>query len=377
MIHEGERENKVISAIFSEHLLNWYRANKRELPWRKNKDPYRIWVSEIMLQQTRVDAAIPYYERFMERFPTLESLADAPEEEVLKLWEGLGYYSRARNLHAAVREVREKYGGRVPDTPEELRKLKGIGPYTVGAILSIAYDRPEPAVDGNVMRVLARYFCLYDDVAKSATRSKMEHMVRELMPRGAPGDFTQAMMELGALICTPGTPHCLICPVMESCKGRLDGVEQELPVKSKAKPPRVENRLVALVTGENGRVLVRQRPQRGLLAGLWELPHVERPAEDEARDFLQESLRAAGVHVRAGEWFMHVEHTFSHIRWNMEVYVCNGSVAADGPSGESSEAAGAALPPGYRWMEESELDRYAFPKVFLRVLERYWGAGSE
>jgi len=377
MIHEGERENKVISAIFSEHLLNWYRANKRELPWRKNKDPYRIWVSEIMLQQTRVDAAIPYYERFMERFPTLESLADAPEEEVLKLWEGLGYYSRARNLHAAVREVREKYGGRVPDTPEELRKLKGIGPYTVGAILSIAYDRPEPAVDGNVMRVLARYFCLYDDVAKSATRSKMEHMVRELMPRGAPGDFTQAMMELGALICTPGTPHCLICPVMESCKGRLDGVEQELPVKSKAKPPRVENRLVALVTGENGRVLVRQRPQRGLLAGLWELPHVERPAEDEARDFLQESLRAAGVHVRAGEWFMHVEHTFSHIHWNMEVYVCNGSVAADGPSGESSEAAGAALPPGYRWMEESELDRYAFPKVFLRVLERYWGAGSE
>jgi A/G-specific adenine glycosylase len=377
MIHEGERENKVISAIFSEHLLNWYRANKRELPWRKNKDPYRIWVSEIMLQQTRVDAAIPYYERFMERFPTLESLADAPEEEVLKLWEGLGYYSRARNLHAAVREVREKYGGRVPDTPEELRKLKGIGPYTVGAILSIAYDRPEPAVDGNVMRVLARYFCLYDDVAKSATRSKMEHMVRELMPRGAPGDFTQAMMELGALICTPGTPHCLICPVMESCKGRLDGVEQELPVKSKAKPPRVENRLVALVTGENGRVLVRQRPQRGLLAGLWELPHVERPAEDEARDFLQESLRAAGVHVRAGEWFMHVEHTFSHIQWNMEVYVCNGSVAADGPSGESSEAAGAALPPGYRWMEESELDRYAFPKVFLRVLERYWGAGSE
>lgn len=366
----------MISALFSELLLNWYRANRRELPWRKNKDPYRIWVSEIMLQQTRVDAAIPYYERFMERFPTLESLADAPEEEVLKLWEGLGYYSRARNLHAAVREVREKYGGRVPDTPEELRKLKGIGPYTVGAILSIAYDLPEPAVDGNVMRVLARYFCLYDDVAKSATRSKMEHIVRELMPREAPGDFTQAMMELGALICTPGTPHCLICPVMESCKGRLEGVEQELPVKSKAKPPRVENRLVALVTGERGRVLIRQRPERGLLAGLWELPHVERPAEGEVQHVLQESLRAAGVDVRVGEWFMHVEHTFSHIHWNMEVYVCRGSAAADGSDGESDGAADAGLPSvsGYRWMEKSELDRYVFPKVFLRVLERYWGS---
>jgi A/G-specific adenine glycosylase len=223
---------------FSRELLAWYRSGNRDLPWRRSRDPYFIWVSEIMLQQTRVDTVIPYFNRFVERFPTVRDLAEAPEEDVLKLWEGLGYYSRARNLQAAAREVTERYGGKIPDDKEAVSGLKGVGPYTAGAILSIAFNRPEPAVDGNVMRVLSRYFCIDEDIARPATRIRMEGLARELIPEGAAGDFNQALMELGALVCTPRSPHCLICPVMEHCAGRIAGREEELPVKSKAKPPK-------------------------------------------------------------------------------------------------------------------------------------------
>jgi len=398
IIPEGALENKVISESFSEHLLNWYRTNRRDLPWRRSRDPYRVWVSEIMLQQTRVETAAPYFERFMERFPTLEALADAPEEEVLKLWEGLGYYSRARNLHEAVREVRERYGGRVPDTPEELGKLKGVGPYTVGAILCIAYGRAHPAVDGNVMRVLARYFCIGDDVAKPRTRSRLERLMLELMPPDNPGDFLEAVMDLGATVCTPSTPRCGLCPVGETCGGRLAGMETELPVKSKAKPPRLERRVAALVTEPGGGVLIRRRPERGLLAGMWELPHFERPPEepeDRVRRYLEESLLALGVRARAEERLTEIGHTFSHVQWELEVYTCRlagetkrepGAAGADGTTGTSGTpdatagagpASGAApacgeLPPDCRWLDQSDLDRYVFPKVFLSILERHW-----
>lgn len=223
---------------FSRELLAWYRASKRTLPWRRDRDAYRIWVSEIMLQQTRVDTVIPYYERFMARFPTLQALAEAPEADVLKHWEGLGYYSRARNLQAGAREVAERYGGRVPDDKAAVSALKGVGPYTAGAIMSIAFNRPEPAVDGNVMRVLSRYFNRDEDIAKPSTRIGMEKLAASLIPDGAAGDFNQALMELGALVCTPRTPGCLTCPVMALCAGRIAGRETELPVKAKAKPPK-------------------------------------------------------------------------------------------------------------------------------------------
>ncbi|WP_127588143.1 A/G-specific adenine glycosylase, partial [Paenibacillus koleovorans] len=262
---------------FSEPLLAWYRKHRRDLPWRRSRNPYYIWISEVMLQQTRVDTVIPYYHRFVDKFPTVEALSTAPEEEVLKLWEGLGYYSRARNLQAAVREVHERFGGVVPDTPEEISSLKGVGPYTAGAILSIAYNKPEPAVDGNVMRVLSRFFLLSDDIAKPSTRVGIEKLARSLIPEGAAGDFNQAIMELGATVCTPKSPSCLTCPVMEPCAARLEGLVEALPVKTKAKPPRPETRLVAFVEGPDaggGRFLIRQRPQDGLLARMWELPHV-------------------------------------------------------------------------------------------------------
>jgi len=386
-------------AYYSAELLAWYRRGNRDLPWRRSKNPYYIWISEIMLQQTRVETVIPYFNRFVAQFPTVDALADAPEEEVLKAWEGLGYYSRARNLQAAVREVQESYGGVVPDEPEAIAQLKGVGPYTAGAILSIAYDKPEPAVDGNVMRVLSRFFELEDDIAKPATRVRIEKLARELIPTepGAAGDFNQGLMELGATVCTPRSPHCLVCPVMARCKARLAGRVDELPVKTKAKPPRPEARAVALVAGSGareGRLLIRQRPQDGLLARMWELPHVALPAgaepettaaaavpgrgrpkraqaapaagraaaeHDAAMAALAAGLAEAdGARVLPERWLTDAEHTFSHIRWDLRVYRC--SLLGDEE----------ALPPDYRWLHPDERARYAFPNVFLKLIADYF-----
>ena len=202
---------------FREDLISWFEEEKRDLPWRQDQDPYKVWVSEIMLQQTRVDTVIPYFNRFIDQFPNIEALSMAEEEKVLKAWEGLGYYSRARNLHSAVKEVQEKYGGKVPDEPKKISSLKGVGPYTAGAILSIAYGVPEPAVDGNVMRVLSRILWIEDDIAKPATRKIFEEAVRKMISQENPSYFNQALMELGAMVCTPTSPSCLLCPVREHC----------------------------------------------------------------------------------------------------------------------------------------------------------------
>ena len=335
------------SAYFSRELLAWYRRSKRTLPWRMNRDPYRVWVSEIMLQQTRVDTVIPYYERFMSRFPTLADLAEAPEADVLKHWEGLGYYSRARNLQAGAKEVVELHGGSVPDDKVSVAALKGVGPYTTGAIMSIAFNRPEPAVDGNVMRVLSRYFNRDEDIAKPATRVRMEGLAASLIPEGAAGDFNQGLMELGALVCTPRTPGCLTCPVMLHCAGRLAGRELELPIKTKAKPPKPQVRLAAIIEGtgeQQGRVLIRQRPDSGLLASLWELPHVlldeqgHGPAKrgrkadamaepampqqaSDAGELLRLLQQESGLDAVARRWWAVEEHTFSHLHWLMRVYI--------------------------------------------------------
>jgi A/G-specific adenine glycosylase len=374
--------------FFSSGLLEWFLQNQRSLPWRMNKDPYRIWVSEIMLQQTRVDTVIPYYHRFMEKYPSIDALADAPEEEVLKAWEGLGYYSRARNLQAAVREVKELYAGVVPDEPEEIAMLRGVGPYTAGAILSIAYNKPEPAVDGNVMRVLSRFFLIEEDVLKPATRKVMEALVRELIPEGTAGDFNQALMELGALVCTPKSPYCLTCPVMERCEGRIAGKELELPIKKKAKPPRNEYRAVALVegTGENrGKILIRQRPESGLLARMWELPHVLLPEnlgeglndklvldmKDTPRSqLLQQQLFMEGNQssVYFVEPFIDVEHVFSHIHWHMRVYRFSETGGVSLQMNEGSEGSSEI----FHWLAEEERASFAFPNVFIRIMDEYW-----
>jgi A/G-specific adenine glycosylase len=341
-----------VKSFFGTNLLAWFRKEARDLPWRRTRDPYHIWVSEIMLQQTRVETVIPYFRRFIERFPTIQDLAAAPEAEVLKLWEGLGYYSRARNLQAAARQVAERHGGAVPKDKASVSALKGIGPYTAGAILSIAFNQPEPAVDGNVMRVLSRFFCLDGDIAKPAVRAGLEKLAQELIPEGEASNFNQALMELGALVCTPRSPGCLTCPVMERCAGRLAGREQELPVKSRAKRPKPEHRLAVLVWGKGanaGKVLVRQRPEDGLLARMWELPHVEAPnasiwsSADAGPAWLAGALAAEGLHVRPLRHTADAEHVFTHLHWYVKVWEAEleGDFAPQGIGSRAVEGAGA------------------------------------
>jgi A/G-specific adenine glycosylase len=305
---------------FQSDLLNWYNENKRDLPWRREKDPYKIWVSEIMLQQTQVDTVIPYYERFMALFPTLNDLAEAEEETVLKAWEGLGYYSRARNLHTAVKEVAATYGGQVPNTSDKVKTLRGVGPYTAGAILSIAYNIPAPAVDGNVMRVISRLYTIYDDISKPSSRHTFEMLVMKLISQERASDFNQALMELGALICTPKQPACLLCPVQEQCAAREEGVQELLPVKAKKKPPKKLQMKVAVVKDGEGKILIERRSETGLLAKLWQFPNIE--AVTDSNDDLKAHLSNFGLDVSLkDEAVQEVKHVFSHIVWEMTVYI--------------------------------------------------------
>ena len=306
---------------FQDNLLSWYSEQRRDLPWRQSRDPYKVWVSEVMLQQTRVDTVIPYFQRFIEKFPTLEALADADEESVLKAWEGLGYYSRARNLQSAVREVKEKYGGKVPDSEKEMRSLKGVGSYTAGAVLSIAYNKPVPAVDGNVMRVLSRVLLIEEEITKATTRKMMEQAARALIPDDAAADFNQALMELGAIVCTPKDPGCLICPVQNECRALKEGMQNLLPKKTKKRPPKLVHIAVAVMRDQNGKFLIQKRPNRGLLANLWEFPNCESEKDNDEQAQLQQFLRK---HYKSeaviDEHVMHFEHIFSHVKWKLNVY---------------------------------------------------------
>jgi len=317
-----QKENIFVKKIdekkFEIDLLEWYDENKRDLPWRRERDPYKIWVSEIMLQQTRVDTVIPYFKHFMTLFPTVNDLAEAEEETVLKAWEGLGYYSRARNLHQAVKEVRESYGGQVPSTEEEVGKLKGVGPYTAGAILSIAYNIPAPAVDGNVMRVLSRIYANYDDISKASTRKKFEKIVRDIISTDRPSDYNQALMELGAMVCSPTNPSCLLCPVQTHCSAREEGVQDVLPVKAKKKPPKKMKMKAVILRDEEGKVLIERRPDTGLLAKLWQFPNIE--AETEGLDDLKALIASLGLEAELSVKVQDVKHVFSHIVWEIDVY---------------------------------------------------------
>ncbi|MCH1627524.1 A/G-specific adenine glycosylase [Fredinandcohnia quinoae] len=307
---------------FQLDLISWFEQEQRDLPWRMDKDPYKVWVSEIMLQQTRVDTVIPYFNNFIDQFPTIETLAEAEEEKVLKAWEGLGYYSRVRNLHAAVKEVAEKYGGQVPNTAKEISKLKGVGPYTTGAILSIAYGVPEPAVDGNVMRVLSRILSIWDDIAKPKTRQQFEDIIREIISKENPSFFNQALMELGALICIPANPACLLCPVRNHCRAFAEGVQKELPVKSKKKAPVPLSMAAVVLQNEDKKLLIHKRPDKGLLANLWEFPNHESISElytqkEQLSDFINQEFK---IQTKIGEAYTTIQHIFSHLIWNITVF---------------------------------------------------------
>lgn len=300
------------SAAAINALLNWYESAKRTLPWRADRDPYHVWVSEIMLQQTRVETVIPYYQRFLAAFPDVRALAEAPDEQLLKLWEGLGYYSRVRNMKKAAQQIESEFGGQFPQDRARLQKLAGIGPYVSGAIASIAFEQPAPAVDGNVLRVVARWTADPDDIAQPAMRRKTEAFVAAHMPAGRCGMFTQALMELGACVCVPnGAPHCTECPLQPDCAAFATGRTRTLPVKSRAKPRKIEERTVLLFqSGE--KFALRCRPAKGLLAGLWELPSLDGHWTTE-----QLAQRYGRILTEPPEPMGHAKHIFTHIEWRM------------------------------------------------------------
>ncbi|MCI5597598.1 MAG: A/G-specific adenine glycosylase [Lachnospiraceae bacterium] len=308
-------EKKIVPA-----LLRWYDYNARILPWRSEPTPYRVWISENMLQQTRVEAVKPYYDRFMETLPNVKALAEVEDDKLMKLWEGLGYYNRARNLKAAAQTIMDQFGGELPADYDALLTLKGIGEYTAGAIGSIAYQLPVPAVDGNVMRVVARLLANGDDVLKPATKRWMTKELLDILPKDRPGDFNQALMELGATVCLPnGAPLCGNCPWDTVCKAHKQGNELDYPFKQPKKPRKIEQKKVYLLEYE-GKYALRKRPSKGLLAGLWEFPNMSCGEKVEKRDeFLlkwQELSDEADEMEKLGKG----KHIFSHIEWHMTGY---------------------------------------------------------
>ena len=300
-----------------EPVIQWYRENHRDLPWRNTRDPYRIWVSEIMLQQTRVEAVKRYYERFLSELPTVKELAEVPEDRLMKLWEGLGYYNRVRNMQKAARQVMEEYQGEFPHTYDTIRSLTGIGNYTAGAVSSFAFGIPKPAVDGNVLRVLSRILASEEDIMKAGVRSWMERAVEEVIPEQNASDFNQGLIELGALVCVPnGDPRCRECPAAGLCLAREKGIQTRLPVKAKAKARRIEKRTVLIFRDARG-VAIRKRPSRGLLAGLYELPNVEGHLTGRQAADYGKSIGLMPVRVRKLE---EAKHIFSHVEWHMIGY---------------------------------------------------------
>jgi A/G-specific adenine glycosylase len=327
-------------------LLLWYRENARTLPWRSQPTPYRVWVSEIMLQQTRVAAVLDYYRRFLEAAPTVADLAALPEDQLMKLWQGLGYYSRARNLQKAAKQIMERHGGKFPNNYEDIRALAGVGDYTAGAIASIAFGLPVPAVDGNVLRVTARVSGDEGDITAPATKKRVTKTLADLMPVDAPGEFNQALMELGALVCLPnGAPLCEKCPAAAFCRANLEGRTGELPVKAAKKPRRVEERQVFLLFFED-KVALRRRPEKGLLAGLWEYPN-EISGE-------KKPLECWGLGPAALEKAGTGKHIFTHIEWRMTAF--------------AAQLTDSQLPDGWVWADRRALrDTYAVPNAFQFV----------
>ncbi len=298
-------------------LIDWYRRNRRDLPWRHHPDAYRVWVSEIMLQQTRVETVIPYYERFLKALPGVPELAGAPEDQLLKLWEGLGYYNRVRNMQKAARQMMESYGGAFPKTYEEIRSLCGIGTYTAGAISSIAFGLPHPAVDGNVLRVAARLTENDADILKQSTKKQIEEELREVIPADCPGDFNQALIELGALVCVPGgEPKCGDCPLTAFCRTEMCGRTGEIPVRKKPKPRRIEDKTV-LYLKDGDQTAIRKRGDTGLLAGMYELPNLPGHLTMKETTAWLKSIGLMPVRIRP---LPAAKHIFTHVEWHMIGY---------------------------------------------------------
>lgn len=335
---------------FTEKLLIWYEEKARDLPWRKNTDPYRVWLSEIMLQQTQVETVIDYFNRFLNAFPTIEALAHADEEKVMKLWEGLGYYSRARNLHKTAKIIGTQYGGIFPNTKEALLKLPGIGAYTAGAILSISFNQPVAAVDGNVLRVISRVTEDYRCIDQESIKREMAKHLEAIYPENRCGDFTQSLMELGATVCLPkGTPLCHQCPVMTVCRAYKSDTYSALPVRKEKKSRRLRQ-LTIFVYRCQGRIALQKRTEKGVLEGMWQLPNIDGNMDSKA---VLAHLKEQGNLGARIESFKEANHIFTHIQWQMVCYY----ISCENTFGD------------YIWVDSKEMEReYAIPTAFKKFL---------
>jgi len=340
-------------------LVEWYEQHRRNLPWRHTRDPYAIWVAEIMLQQTRVETVVEYYERFMRQFPTLEALAAAALDDVLKAWEGMGYYARARNLHKAAGLIVDEMGGHLPPTPEALLLLPGVGRYTAAAIASIAFEYDAVALDGNLLRVLCRLFGIDDDPGRSNTQRHLRALADAMLPPGHAGEFNQALMDLGATICIPTQPSCLLCPLAHACRALKEGIQRELPIRATRTQRPHRDVTAGVIRNSDSHMLITRRPLDGLLGGMWEFPGGKaRPGESLTDCLHREIVEEVGIEIEVGEMLCRVEHAFTHFA--MTLYAFNFRWLIGQP--QCLECT------DLRWVTLDQLDAFAFPAADQQII---------
>lgn len=346
---------------FTRHLPAWFSTAKRSFPWREKRTPYRVWISELMLQQTRADQALPYYRRFLSRFPSLRALAEASQQDVLKHWEGLGYYARARNAHRTAQLLVKESKGQFPGTLEGLRQLPGVGAYTAAAVGSLALGLDAAVVDGNVIRVLSRVFSVPEDVRRPSVRAGFQELADALLPRGRAGEFNEAMMELGAVICTPRAPKCEACPMRRVCRARAEGRPERYPVKSaRGKVPHKEVG-AGIIINDRRQVLLAQRPQGGMLGGLWEFPGGSQEKGETMEQCIARELKEEmGLDVRVGPTLVVVPHAFSHFTMNLHAHWVR--INSGKPRPIQCDAV--------KWVNGAHLKKYPFPRADLTILEK-------
>jgi A/G-specific adenine glycosylase len=352
-------ENTPHHAILTTALLDWITAGRRDLPWRQTRTPYAVWISEIMLQQTQAVTVAPYFERWMARFPSVQELAEAPLDDVLKAWEGLGYYARARHLHKAAQLVTHDLGGQMPATAEALLLLPGVGRYTAAAIASIAFRQDSIALDGNLDRVLCRLYGIDDDPGRLNTQHRLEKLAQAMLSPGHAGDFNQALMDLGATICTPTKPRCLLCPLMSACQAHQEGIQNDLPIRATRSQRPHRDVTAGIIWDRTGHFLITQRPLDGLLGGMWEFPGGKRrPGEALAACLHREISEELSIEIQVGELLCTVEHAFTHFQMTLYAFECSWL-------GGMPQCLGCS---DLRWVTLDELAGYPFPVADQKII---------